>query len=107
MIRHISVGIKPILEFSPVPVLGDFQTHFFGAGLQSKRAEDPRVSWKGPGGPKSKKRFRHISSNVVSNIHYIPNTKGGIDYSLKTISIGSSGGDLPFEGLRGFFISSE
>jgi hypothetical protein len=30
--------------------------------------------------------------------------KYGMDYSLKTISIGSSGGDLSFEGLgAGFF----
>jgi hypothetical protein len=57
MIRHISVGIKPNLEFSPVPVLGDFQTHFFGDDLQSKRAEDPRVSWKGPGRPEIKEKI--------------------------------------------------
>ena len=29
--------------------------------------------------------------------------KSVTDYSLKTISIGSSGGDLPFEGLGGRF----
>ena len=29
--------------------------------------------------------------------------KCGTDYSLKTISIGSSGGDLPFESLGGRF----
>ena len=32
--------------------------------------------------------------------------KCGTDYSLKTISIGSSGGDLPFEDLRGRFFQA-
>ncbi len=32
--------------------------------------------------------------------------KWGMDYSLKTISIASSGGDLPFEGLRGCFFQA-
>jgi hypothetical protein len=44
-----------------------------------------------------------MSGNMLSNIFDV---KCGTDYSLKKISIGSSGGDLPFEGLRGRFFQA-
>ena len=47
MIRDISVGIKPILEFSSALFLDCLNTCFFGAGSQSQETEDTRILRKG------------------------------------------------------------